>query len=179
MVDCSSTLIAITHGTEDVCRLLIEAGASIESQNAFGNTPLHAAVRAGRIEMVRLLLNHGADPNAINHRGSTPLHICAVLSSDNIESDDDKSLLNLEIAKVLLSAKSRQTIVDSRDTNGYTPLHYAAQRGCIRMIQLLVDSGANLLAKTIVDEKGRGGRTPYGMAKLSNKEKAMELLKIL
>ena len=44
------------------------------------------------------------------------------------------------------------------------PLVLIAQRGCNDMVKMLINSGASLTAKTAVDEKGRGGRTPAAMA---------------
>jgi ankyrin repeat protein len=170
--EINNLVAAITNGSEEVIRILIVAGASIDAQNAFGNSPLHAAARAGKIDIVKLLLGHGANPNVMNHRGSTPLHICAALSSDT----DEENKIFVDIASTLLSNKGAKTMVDCCDVNGYTPLHFAAQRGCNNMISLLVDSGANVGAKTTVDEKGRGGRTPYSIAKISHKVKAMNLL---
>merc|ERR1712029_287184 len=54
--------------------------------------------------------------------------------------------------------------IDAKDVNGYTPLHIAAQRGGNVMVRLLINSGFSLSAKTGKDSKGRGGRTPVGMA---------------
>lgn len=62
------------------------------------------------------------------------------------------------------------------DVNGYTPLHIAAQNGCNEMVKLLIDSGASLTAKTEVDSKGRGARTPAGMAKFGGQDSTLKIL---
>ena len=53
-------------------QLLLNAGASIQTRNALGITPLHLATTA---EMVAFLVDKGADVNAVSRDGSTPLHI--------------------------------------------------------------------------------------------------------
>lgn len=53
--------------------LLVEAGADVNARNWRKLTPLHRAVRAGRIGYVRFLLDHGADVNAVDVAGDTPL----------------------------------------------------------------------------------------------------------
>ena len=42
-------------------RLLIQNGASVNAQDAMGNTALMYAVQKGSIETVKTLLEHGAD----------------------------------------------------------------------------------------------------------------------
>mmetsp|Transcript_14784 Transcript_14784/g.21121 ORF Transcript_14784/g.21121 Transcript_14784/m.21121 type:complete len:378 (+) Transcript_14784:183-1316(+) len=183
---------AASKGSEEIVRLLIDHGAVADCKNAFGNTPLHSAVRSGSVDVVRLFGNFSNIFNATNNCNSTPLHYCAFLTAQDegsLHSKSDSSTPRsthklgldpyLQIAAILLH-KGKDTIdVDIPDKNGYTPLHVASQKGCIDMIRLLVDSGASLVLKTNVDDKGRGGRTPAQMAHFGGKMEAFEILKRL
>ncbi|KAK2715890.1 hypothetical protein QYM36_010456 [Artemia franciscana] len=53
---------------------------------------------------------------------------------------------------------------------GYTPLHCAAEKGITEVVQLLLDSGAN------VDAKGEDSNTPLHIAVFRGKENIVELL---
>ena len=57
----------------DIARLLLEAGASVHARNNHGMTPLHDASILGRVKIVRLLIEAGAFVNLRDHRGMTPL----------------------------------------------------------------------------------------------------------
>ena len=60
--------------------LLLADKADIDAQetNRFGGTPLHWAVRSGRIDAARHLVGRGADPKSVNARtGQTLLHVAA------------------------------------------------------------------------------------------------------
>lgn len=61
----------------DIAKLLIEAGAKVDSQDAFGNTPLWRAVMAPHpnAEVVKLLVRAGADPMKSNGHGVSPLSL--------------------------------------------------------------------------------------------------------
>jgi hypothetical protein len=67
------------HNFKDgyILRLLLEHGADINAQTAFGQTPLYVAFGSGRLEMVRLLLEHGADVEAKDKDGKTALQKAA------------------------------------------------------------------------------------------------------
>lgn len=168
--------------------MLIESGAAVNSDsgNGFGNTPLHAATRVGSIEVIKLLLENGANINALNNRGSTSLHFCAFLSngieSVNENSEENDEIINgrntkhdifLIIANLLIA---EGIDINQVDLNGYSALHVASQRGCIDMVQLLVESGASLTCKTKIDDKGRGGRTPLGMAQFGGQDDVFTFL---
>ncbi len=56
-------------------RLLLQAGADINAQDANGATPLHRAVRTRSADAAILLLDRGADPLRFNKSGSTPFHL--------------------------------------------------------------------------------------------------------
>lgn len=47
-----------------VARVLLDAGATVDSRDSSNWTPLMAAVQKNNVDMVRLLLGFGADPNA-------------------------------------------------------------------------------------------------------------------
>jgi Ankyrin repeats (many copies) len=50
---------------------LQDLGASVNRIGGYGGTPLHVAVRSGRIESLRWLLAHGADPSIRDRDGRT------------------------------------------------------------------------------------------------------------
>ena len=54
----------------------IKAGASLKSQDIFGETALHYAAENGHLAVVRILLETGADRNVLDNSGRTPLACC-------------------------------------------------------------------------------------------------------
>ena len=66
--------IAVRHGNLDCIKLLIKAGADVNSINAGRHTPLHEAAYRGYENVIQELLLHGADPHAASNQRRTPLH---------------------------------------------------------------------------------------------------------
>jgi len=64
-------MYAAIVGSADAIRILIEHGADVNAQNAFGSTALMWS--ASDAQKVRLLLDHGADVNKISKSGRTAL----------------------------------------------------------------------------------------------------------
>jgi uncharacterized protein len=67
--------IAARHGLLDDARLLIDAGANVDSPGDVGLTPLHYAAMWGHVEMITLLINAGAKLEVKNDFGESPLHV--------------------------------------------------------------------------------------------------------
>jgi ankyrin repeat protein len=119
-------------------------------------TPLHWAVRYGRVKVAALLIAKGADLTAKTGEGEgwTPLHYAA--------AEGGPGVVRLLLAK---GAK-----VNARGTAGQTPLHAAAGAGQLEVIRLLVAKGASPLARD------RRGRTPQDVARAKKKWAAVKLL---
>jgi ankyrin repeat protein len=60
-----------------VVRLLLDAGAAVDPDDAFGNTPLWRSVMQAdlNLETVRELLRHGADVRKKNNYGEAPVDV--------------------------------------------------------------------------------------------------------
>ncbi|XP_050306434.1 protein phosphatase 1 regulatory inhibitor subunit 16B [Anthonomus grandis grandis] len=90
---------------------------------------LEAASR-NDIDEVRRLLMKGVSPDSCNEDGLTALHQCCI--------DDNEPMLSL-----LLEYGAN---VNAEDSEKWTPLHAAATCGHLRLVRILIDRGANLLA---------------------------------
>ena len=73
------------HKIENCLRLLLDGGIDPMSVDAFGQTPLHYAVRYDNKVALNILINAGADSNKPDLKyGNSPLHLAATLGSNEI-----------------------------------------------------------------------------------------------
>jgi hypothetical protein len=67
-----------SHGHVAATRLLLEAGADVNSIRAFnGGTPLHHAAFLGHLDVARTLVEAGAELGAKDNRGNTPVQVAS------------------------------------------------------------------------------------------------------
>ena len=125
--------VATMYGSLDAIVTLHHLGCDISAFDDDNLTPLHYAVESEDVNTISLLLKLNANVTACGSSGA-PLHIAA-------KKD------NLDIIWVLVQ-NGHPADIDVRDIEDYTPLHVAAQNGCVRSAALLVSMGANVLSKT-------------------------------
>lgn len=138
---------AIT-GNVEVIRRLLAAGANVELANADGMTALMIIARTSNVEAAKLLLKQGAKVNAREQwRGQTALMWAAaeaqpamvkLLIQQGAEVDARSNVNDWERQ---VTAEPRK---QARPSGGFTPLLYAARRGCAQCAQLLLDGGADV-----------------------------------
>ena len=78
---------AIDRCREDVARLLVNAGADVNRQDRWGNTPLWRAIyqTPGAAAIIELLLEHGADPTVNNNHDTSPIELAHRTARDDEE----------------------------------------------------------------------------------------------
>ncbi len=101
---------AVFLGHEDLARLLLDHGASVQAPNRDGGSPLHSAAARGDAPLLELLIARGADVAAQDAQRSTPLHVAAFLGRS-------------EAAGVLLREGADAA---AKDVRGQTPLDLTA-----------------------------------------------------
>lgn len=116
-----------------------------------GATPFFLAAAATDMEMMRLLLDSGADPKLATKNNTTSLMAAAGVNRRLAESRVTEQEA-LEVVKLLLDLGGDAKTVS---TTGETALHGVAYHGWNRLLQLLVDHGAN------VNAVSRAGITPW------------------
>ena len=124
--------------------------ANFDGQTAF----LRAALN-GDIELMRLLLAHQADPNLGTRDGATPLMAAAGINWVVAQTYSRSDAGYLEAATLCLELGNDVNAVNSQ---GFTAMHGAANRGFDAMIELLAKAGAKL------DVPDKQKRTPMTYA---------------
>ncbi|XP_067037370.1 transient receptor potential cation channel subfamily A member 1-like isoform X2 [Acropora muricata] len=133
----------------------------VNQRDSTGSTALHYAAQGGFLKSVLLLLKNGADPSLKNTKLETPLHLAASYGwlpivkklmegrqtrMMNVGNLSDLTPLHLaacngqdRVVKFLLD---RGATIE-RDTDGRTPLHFAAAKGSLKSVQLICSSCPN------------------------------------
>lgn len=154
--DGTALVEAARNGHEDVILALLAGGADIDSDEGYGLTPLHTAVKFKQTAAVRILLDHNADVNKVGDKGSALGHA--------VELGEE------EIVNMLLS---KGALVDGNEGPKHLiPLQAAVFKGYERLVKVLIDAGADVNG---LDEAGLSP-TPLRYACQVNREDIARLL---
>ena len=136
----ATPLMRAAHDYEKL-RLLVARGADINARSVFGNTALMLAARpCNSHRSVELLVAHGADVNAASDSGATAL-MAAAAGSDKLSL---KELLRHGANPNAQPGMDQRAFILG---GGRSALMWAAYRGDLDMIKLLVDAGADVNAE--------------------------------
>jgi len=129
--------IAVGRANREIVKLLLSHGADLKSYP-------RALRYVQDPETAELLIEHGADVNwqDENNSARTALHLFAAMD-------------NTKLAEVVINHGAD---LNAKNMNGETPLHSAAQEGCLNAAKLLVSKGADINAKS------KNNRTPLDYA---------------
>ena len=150
---------AAYEGRDNAVRVLLNARANIEEEDANGATPLFTAVKKGHPAIVRRLLDAGARIDKTNDLAVTPLvmaiwrghpEVAQILLDKGADTKITcKGQTALRIAIMQCATEFvRMLIKAGADTNaadncGATPLYLAAHFGHTENIQILLTAGAD------------------------------------
>ncbi len=178
-------LFAARQGCVDCARILLDAGAQINTTDPHGISPVLMAIINGHYDVAGFLLNHGADPNLADDTGRTPLFSAVDFNTMPASNRPppkviDNQLSSLDLIKLLLDKGANvnaqllkqqpyRVKLDRGDdtmlTTGTTPLLRAAKAADIPSMRLLLAKGADPKLAT------RAGITPLmAAAGLGSKE---------
>ena len=140
--------------TAEQAQMALDAGAAVNKQDAYGQTPLLWAAYFGRKEVAQLLIDNGADVDAKNNDNATPLMFAAQKG-------------HTETAQLLIEKGAG---INAKDDEGSTALMFAANQGHTETAKLLIEKGAD------VNAKEKDGITPLMFAAISGHTKTAKLL---
>ena len=168
-------LYAARDGRLETARLLVAAGAELDSADANGITPLDMAITNDQIDTARFLLEKGARIDVADWYGRTPLWSAVDLRNLDVDSSSHENGVDraaaLTLVQALLergadpNARTAQVPPVRRwmmplgslswvDFTGQTPFLRAALAGDVGVMRLLLEHGADPAIATF------GGTTP-------------------
>jgi L-ascorbate metabolism protein UlaG (beta-lactamase superfamily) len=118
-------LFAIERDSLTTVKLLVEAGANINTADSGGLTGLHKTTKKGNYKMASYLINKGIQIDSKDKEGMTALHYAAIYGHS-------------EIGKVFIQNGASLNITDNQQ---HDPVYYSTYYGNGKMTQLLLKSG--------------------------------------
>uniref|UniRef100_A0A8C3QDY9 Uncharacterized protein n=1 Tax=Geospiza parvula TaxID=87175 RepID=A0A8C3QDY9_GEOPR len=167
---------AVINNQDGTAEMLVEAlGAKIvNSRDAKGRTPLHAAAFADNVRGLQLLLRHQAQVDSADKMGRTPLMVASenghtaalefllfqAKANITVLDVNKNTALHLACSKghekcalLILGETQDLGLINASNSALQMPLHIAARNGLASVVQALLSRGATVLA---VDEEGEG-----------------------
>ena len=169
---------ACFHGNVTVTKMLLtkmkEGNLEPALKNDLGLSPLHLACREGHTEIVSLLLDEEYSTTdgesqvlATDNEGANALHFAC-------QRDND------DIMKMLLKTLSKENVGEAlvtRKHDGITPVHIAAQHGCRRLMEVILEDTDKIISPSVdVNIADNYCQTPLHFAAENGKHEIVELL---
>ena len=135
------------NGMPDIVELLLgNRQIDVNRSSNRGYTALLCAAHAGRDDIFEMLITR-ADVRASDDNGETVLH--KAIRSGNLE------MVRFILADDNLGNLDRDWLINQPDTDDITPLHFAVLLGNERMVNLLLERGAD----ASIPARGRDGQS--------------------
>ncbi|MCP9234138.1 ankyrin repeat domain-containing protein [Mesorhizobium sp. LMG 17147] len=131
----------------------LDAGAGVDESDGHA-TPLYLAVRGGHFAAAKLLMERGADVNAVPDPRLGPALMLALAKR------------RIDLINLLLDGGANPNSHRAREN----ALHIAVRSGCLDCVKALVESGADVNAKT------KDGKTPLHLAKFTGQREVADYL---
>ncbi|WP_411879842.1 ankyrin repeat domain-containing protein [Polaromonas sp. YR568] len=173
----------LIHHFKTAIYLVVIVGVSVASAGSYED--FFMAVKQDTPNPIQNLLRRGFDPNTVDPNGQTGLFIALREPSPRVAQvlidwpKTDVNRLNSkgESALMLAALTDQQDLAEKlikkgADVNktGWTPLHYAATKGHLAIISLLLEQHA------YIDAESPNGTTPLMMAAMYGTPAAVKLL---
>ena len=154
-------MIAAFSGKMEAVNYLLDKGADLSLKGQYGRNLLHKASNGGNVAIIETMLSRGLDINSKDSNGHTALMIAAFSGKmeavnylldkgsrsvferpamEGIYYTDVSNGSNVAIIETMLS---RGLDINSKDSNGDTPLMIAAFSGKMEAVNYLLDKGAD------------------------------------
>nr|ASM90225.1 potassium channel AKT1 [Sesuvium portulacastrum] len=168
--------IAASNGSQKCVHLLLDYGADPDCKDQEGSTPLWEAMKGGHEAVVKLLRDHGANICA----GDVGLYACIAAEQNNL--DLLKTIVhcggNVTLPAVTLLPRGELPLPRF---NGGTALHVAVGEGNIKIVEYLLDQGADIdkpdiqgwTPRSLAEQQGHEGITALFQSKIGPKPQSM------
>lgn len=158
--------IAAAKGHGSLINKLVSQGADVNAEDAKGWTPLLVAAAAGHTTSTATLLELKADVDHCAKDFTTPLYLACAKGHDGIVTQLIEAGADLEAtvggdeltALMIATGKSKISTthllirkganIEARDINSLTVLHRATAKGLTNIVNILLEAGCDLNAKT-------------------------------
>ncbi|XP_046651126.1 serine/threonine-protein phosphatase 6 regulatory ankyrin repeat subunit B-like [Daphnia pulicaria] len=148
---------SIDAKTTEILDVILETGKfDINGGDVSGKTAVYLAIVAKNMTTARHLLTKGADPTISDENGIIPLHLAACHATTT------------DIIKLIL--KNNLLDINSRDVNGWTPLHHAIGASNLITARYLLEKGADPATRDYE------GYTLFHTAAILNKDNVLGLM---
>ncbi|KAM6964781.1 histone-lysine N-methyltransferase EHMT1a [Aplochiton taeniatus] len=120
---------AAAGGYQEICHMLVQAGANLDMFDEEQRTPLMDACEFNHLDTVKYLQRAGAAISHKDYKGSTCLHLAAKLG-------------HCDVVHHLLSKASKY--INYQDDGGWTPITWAIEYKHKELVHLLLSKGADV-----------------------------------
>jgi ankyrin repeat protein len=165
-------------------KLLAEKGYDLDVKcQQYGSTPLMYAAQRGKLDCVTFLIERGVNVNATNNKKYTALDfaeendefdIVTMLLKNGTNVTDKNALfrraLNNGSESLILELLEHGIDINSRDSEGQTPLYFAIVKNLTTVVNILIAKGADINARN------NDGQTPLHKAVMHSRTIIVDLL---
>ncbi|GFT53897.1 tankyrase [Nephila pilipes] len=143
----TATIYSAVLNDENAIINFIENDAYVNEEDTEGKTLLHHAAQNGYTTAVEKLLEKGAMYNYEEYSGKTPVQLASnnevknlLILTENVFQD----IKNGNYERVAHLILTHNGIINTKDEDGYSLLHWAVYKSCMPIVTLLLDNRADV-----------------------------------